>query len=192
MKKISLILLMICFLFSFPLKTLNAKDIEHVEIDNLEVTISGSSKTKVELSFTTKEELENLEIWIYSNLNDGTGELVYAYNKYNDPDYVKYTLTQSNDPEKPWFNYEFEFNLNSGKIGTFEVILKYNLYEEGFSDRYSQSIFVTSGNADFDLDLFSTTNAILIGVIATVFSAIGTIILIKYSEKNAQLGDDEE
>ena len=54
------------------------------------------------------------------------------------------------------------------------------------------SIYVTSGNADFDLDLFSTTNAILIGVIATAFSAIGTIILIKYSEKNAQLGDDEE
>ena len=71
-------------------------------------------------------------------------------------------------------------------------MIRYNVDSNNGTERYSQSIYVTSGNANLDLDLFTTKNAILIGVIATIFSIIGTMILISYSEKNAQISDEEE
>ena len=140
----------------------------------------------------TGKELENLEIWIYSNLNDGTGELVYSYKKFSDPELVPVHSMVGPTVNEPYYKYDFTFNLTSGKIGTFEIVLRYNLDSDDGTERYSQSIYVTNGNANLDLDLFSTKNAILIGIIATAFSIIGTIILINYSEKNAQISDEEE
>lgn len=191
MKRISLLLMIIGLLF-IPFYNVDAKSVEPVDIDNLFVEITGRSKTTLDLQFTTVEELENLEIWIYSNLNDGTGELVYSYNKYSDPELVPLHRLEGPTVDEPWYKYNFKFNLNSGKIGTFEIVLKYNVTNSGGSDRYSQSIYVTSGNANLDLDLYSTKNAILIGIIATIFSIVGTMILISYSEKNAQLSDEED
>ena len=191
MKKISFLLLIICMLF-LPTSTILAEDFKHTDIDNLVVDITGRGKTTIDLHFTTLKELENLEIWIYSNLNDGTGELVYSYKKFSDPEFVPIHSMIGPTVAEPYYKYDFRFNLNSGKIGTFEIVLRYNDDSSGKTERYSQSIYVTSGNANLDLDLFTTKNAILIGVIATAFSIIGTIILINYSEKNAQISDDEE
>lgn len=191
MKKISSLLLIICILF-MPILTVHAEDIEPTDIDGLTVDITGRGKTTIDLHFTTLKELENLEIWIYSNLNDGTGELVYSYKKFSDPELVPVHSMVGPTVSEPYYKYDFRFNLTSGKIGTFEIVLRYNLDTEKGTERYSQSIYVTNGNANLDLDLFSTKNAILIGVIATAFSIIGTIILINYSEKNAQISDEEE
>ena len=188
MKKISFLLLIICM----PISTICAKDIEPTDIDNLTVNITGRGKTTIDLHFTTLKELENLEIWIYSNLNDGTGELVYSYKKFSDPELVPVHSMVGPTVNEPYYKYDFTFNLTSGKIGTFEIVLRYNLDSDDGTERYSQSIYVTNGNANLDLDLFSTKNAILIGIIATAFSIIGTIILINYSEKNAQISDEEE
>lgn len=190
MKKISFLILMIYMLFT-PV-VVSAEDVKPIDIDNLVVDITGRSKTTLDLHFTTLEQLDNLEIWIYSNLNDGTGELVYSYNKYSDPELVPVHSITGPTVAEPQWKYDFKFNLNSGKIGTFEIILRYNIYNNNKTERYSQSVYVTSGNANLDLDLFTTKNAILIGVIATAFSIVGTIILINYSEKNAQISDEEE
>ncbi len=190
MKKISFLILMIFMLFT-PI-VVNAEEVKPIDIDNLTIDITGRSKTTLDLHFTTLEQLENLEIWIYSNLNDGTGELVYSYSKYSDPELVPVHTILGPTVDEQYWKYDFKFNLNSGKIGTFEIILRYNVYKNNKTERYSQSIYVTSGNANFDLDLFSNKNAILIGVIATALSIVGTMILISYSEKNAQLSDDEE
>ncbi len=190
MKKISFLLLMICLLF-VPV-VVNAEDIKPIDIDNLQIDITGRSKTTIDIQFTTLEELGNLEIWIYSNLNDGTGELVYSYNKYSDPNLVPVHSITGPTVNEPYYKYDFKFNLNSGKIGTFEIILRYNIYNNQKTERYSQSVYVTSGNANLDLDLFTLKNAVLIGVIATIFGIFGTLILISYSEKNAQISDEEE
>lgn len=191
MKKISFLLLLISLLF-IPSIFVKAEEVEPTDIDNLIVDITGRGKTTIDLHFTTLKELENLEIWIYSNLNDGTGELVYSYKKFSDPEFVPIHSMVGPTVSEPYYKYDFRFNLNSGKIGTFEIVLRYNIDSNSGTERYSQSIYVTSGNANLDLDLFTTKNAILIGVIATVFSIIGTMILISYSEKNAQISDEEE
>ena len=190
MKRISFLILMIILLLT-PI-TVKAEQIEPIDIDNLQIEIAGHAKTTLNIHFITLEELENLEIWIYSNLNDGTGELVYAYNKYSDPLLVPVHLIQGPTVSEPFYKYDFVFNLNSGKLGSFEVILRYNVYNNNETEKYSQSIYVTNGNANLDLDLFTTKNAILIGVLATVFSIFGTIILINNSEKNVQINDVEE
>ena len=70
MKKISFMILIISLLL-VPFYNIEAETINAIDIDNLYVEISGRSKTTIDLHFTTFEELENLEIWIYSNLNDG-------------------------------------------------------------------------------------------------------------------------
>ena len=191
MKKISFLLLIVCLLF-IPSSFIKAEEIEPTDIDNLYVDISGRGKTTIDLHFTTLKELENLEIWIYSNLNDGTGELVYSYKKFSDPELVPVHSMIGPTVNEPYYKYDFRFNLISGKIGTFEIVLRYNVDNNDRIERYSQSIYVTSGNANLDLDLFTTKNAILIGVIATIFGIIGTMILISYSEKNAQISDEEE
>lgn len=187
MKKISFLLVIISLMFFIKLPI----HAESNDIFNFNVEISGASNSILDIEFDSKEELSNLIIWVYSDLNDGTYEEVYNYGRtYLFDGEEQYRSDYITEPtvENPNYHYHFKFNLESGKVGTFELKLKYTYnYEE-----QQQSIFVTNGNPNVEIEVFTPFNAIIIGLTASLGAVFITIITIRNSEHKSTITDDED
>lgn len=185
MKKISIAFILI-MLFSMSFVKVNAKEVQPYEIKNLNVEISGMNKSVVELYFETSEPLLNLEIDFCSDIGGSTYEIVYEYNRENE--FCKSICTPGTFLENGNYAYHFEILSQSGKIGTFDIRIKY-LKEDV---KVVQSIYVTNGNPNVSKDVYNPRNALVIGIIASLICGICTFTIIKLSEKNIQMRDEEE
>lgn len=187
MKKISFLLVVICLLFCIKLPVYA----ENMDILNFKVEISGASNSILDIQFDAEEELEDLIIWVYSDLNDGTYEEVYNFGRiylYDGKEQYRSDYLAEPSPENNYYHYHFKFNLESGKLGTFELKFKYQLNDE----HKQQSIYITNGNPNVEVEVFTPTNALIIGLVASLAAIVITIIVIRNSEKKSTLIDDEE
>jgi len=186
MKKISiLILVFVLFIINLfnPLYKLNASVnlIEAIEVD-----ITGSSTSDITLKFEVDEELLDLEITIRYTI-DGvkTSEFIYSSgHAISDKCEVKELGT-------PLVNgkYRYCFVLTSAaKISTFRLDFTYKTLT---SPTITETLYVTNGNPNISEAKFSPMNAIIIGFVATLFASIGTYIMIKSSEQNVQISEEE-
>lgn len=187
MKKISFLLVIISlmFLVKVPVQAQNK------DIFNFTVEISGASNSILDIQFDTEEELDNLIIWVYSDLNDGTYEEVYNFGRtylYNGEEQYRNDYITEPTVDNPYYHYHFKFNLESGKVGTFELKLKYSYNDE----ETQQSIYVTNGNPNVEVDVFTPFNAIIIGLTASLAAIFITIIIVRNSEHKSTITDDEE
>lgn len=185
MKKISIAFILI-MLFSISFIKVGAKEVQPYDIKNLSVEISGLNKSVVELYFETEEPLMNLEIDFCSDIGGSTYEIVYEYNRDNE--FCKSFCVPGTILENGNCAYHFEIISQSGKIGTFDIRIKY-IKEEV---KVVQSIYVTNGNPNVSKGVYNPRNALIIGIIATLVCAIATFTIIKLSEKNVQMRDEEE
>ena len=185
MKRISFLLVLIILLSSLHVNVMG-KQISTIDLENLNVHISGSSTSVIELSFETKEPLFNLMIWMnYKIGNSDVKDLIYAERKEqsNRCEVIANGMLQDNEL------YLYSFKLTSvEKISTFDFIFSYEI--EG--DTISQKVYVTNGNPNVEQAIYSPLNAVIIGIIASFSAAIGTYVIVKNSENNVQISDDEE
>ena len=187
MKKISFLLILVILLFNFNL-TIFA---ENRNVLNFNVEITGASNSILDIAFDTETELENLIIWVYSDLNDGTYEEVYNYSRgYIFDGKEQYRNDYLTEPtvDNEYYHYHFKFDLESGKVGTFELKFIYNLNDE----LIQESIYITNGNPNVEVEVFTPTNAVIIGLTASLAAVVISIITIRNSEKKSIISDDEE
>ena len=189
MKKISFLLVLLLSFMSFSL-FVNAK--ENVEINSLNVEISGLSYTVVDLSFVANQEVKIDQIIFNSDLSGGSQEIAYDATRNNELVEIIENGTPIKNEEDAIIGYKYHYVINSqtGKIGTFEIKVNYTNLVDWQS--YQYSIYVTSGNPNIERNVFTPKNALIIGIIATFASAIGTFIILKASQKNVQIRDEEE
>ena len=185
MKKISFLLVILGMIFSFRLPVFGKK-ISTIDLENLSVHIMGSSTSVIELSFETDEPLINLIIWMNYQIGDNdVKDLIYAERKEQSNRCDVISRGELRDNGK----YYYCFKLTSvEKISTFDFIFTYEV--EG--DTISQKVYVTNGNPNFESAVFSPINAVIIGLITTVAAGLGTFVIVKMSEKNVQISDDED
>lgn len=185
MKKISFLLVLLVMLFSFKVPVLG-KNISTIDLENLNVHITGSSTSVIELSFETEEPLINLVIWMNYQIGDNdVRDLIYAERKEQSSRCEVISRGELKDNG----HYYYCFKLTSvEKISTFDFIFNYEV--EG--DSISQKVYVTNGNPNFESAVFSPLNAVIIGFTATLAAALGTYAIVKMSEKNVQISDEEE
>ena len=68
----------------------------------------------------------------------------------------------------------------------------HKMVDEVEGDTISQKVYVTNGNPNFESAVFSPINAVIIGLITTAAAGLGTYVIVKMSEKNVQISDDED
>ena len=189
MKKISCLLLMLLLLFTVKLPVHAA---DSMVIRDLNVKIKGLSFTVVDLSFVIEQEVTIDQIIFNCDLSGGSQEI--AYDRARDNDLVEIeengTPVKNANDEVIGYKYHFIIDSQSGKIGTFEIKINYTNLVDWKS--YQYSIYVTNGNSNVESEVFSTKNALIIGLLATMASAIATFIIVKASERNVQIRDEEE
>ena len=184
MKKISFLLVVLFVLFTQTI-TVYAKTISTINLEELKVHISGSSVSVVELSFETEEPLFNLNIWIdYDKSGSNSKDLIYGERQEPNPrcEIISRGFLQPTGK----YLYHFKFTTTE-KISTFNFLFRYEV--EG--NEISQKIYVTNGNPNIDDNVFSTVNAIIIGLISSVCAGVGTYIIIRQSEKNVQVSEED-
>ena len=185
MKKISFLLVLLIFLFTNFLPV-HAKKISTIDLENLHVFISGSNTSIIELSFETDEPIFNLEIWINYSKNDSlTKDLIYGERKEQSERCQ--IISRGQIQENGMYLYSFVFTATE-KISTFDFVFTY----EVDGNIISQKVYVTNGNPNVDDKIFTPVNAVIIGIIVTIAASIATFLIIKVSEKNVQISDDEE
>lgn len=183
MKKISFLMLLLLLISSvvFPVKA------SELDIQNLKVEIEGTNKSIVNLSFEIDNPVIIEEIVFYSDMDGSTSEIAYDYNRQNEM--VK-RVADGVLQENGHYLYHYVIESQSGKIGTFKIRIKYYDYES--AQTITQVIHVTNGNPNVARNTFTPINALIIGFAATIAAAIATFTIIKLSEKNIQLRDEEE
>ena len=182
MKKISCLCLLVLLLFGGILRI----SAESIKLDDFQVKIEGINKTSINLSFTTTTPIKITQIDIISDLDGGTSEVIYSDDRQNEK--VKKVVDGELIEDKYVFNYIMESQ--SGKIGTFQIRIKvYNYLDNSLSQHY---VYVSNGNVNIGRSVFTIGNALKIGAVATVGGALATFVLIKLSEKNVQVLDEEE
>ena len=184
MKKISFLITLL-FVFFTQTVCVFAKTISTIDLENLKVYISGSSVSVVELSFETVEPIFNLNIWIdYNKSGSNSKDLIYG--ERQEPNPRCEIISRGTLQENGNFLYQFKFTTTE-KISTFNFLFRYEV--EG--NEISQKIYVTDGNPNIDDDVFSTVNAIMIGLFSSLAAGIGTYIIIRQSEKNVQVAEED-
>ena len=183
MKKISFLMFLLLLISSlvFPVKA------AELDIQNLKVEIEGTNKSVVNLSFEVDGFVSIEEIVFYSDMDGSTSEIAYDINRDNEK--VK-KLADHELQENGHYFYHYVIESQSGKIGTFKIRIKYYDYES--AQTITQVIHVTNGNPNVARNTFTPVNALIIGLFATFAAAIATFTIIKLSEKNIQLQDEEE
>ena len=182
MKKISfLMLLLLMFSFAIPVHA------SELDMQNLKVEIEGTNKSIVNLSFEVDSPVEIEEIVFYSDMDGATSEIAYDRSRPNEK---VQRLSNGELQENGHYLYHYVIESQSGKIGTFKIRIKYYDYET--NQTITQAIHVTNGNPNVAKNVFTPVNALVIGLSATIASVIATFTIIKLSEKNIQLSDEEE
>ncbi|MBR2891813.1 MAG: hypothetical protein IKC22_05540 [Bacilli bacterium] len=184
MKRISFLITLLFILLTSTVR-IYAKTISTINLEELNVHISGTSVSVIELSFETEEPLFNLNIWInYDKSGIKSKDLIYG--ERQEPNPRCEVISRGDLQENNKYLYRFKFT-STEKISTFDFVFKYEL--DG--NEISQKIYVTNGNPNIDDDVFSIGNAIIIGLISSLAAGIGTYIIIRLSEKNAQVTDED-
>lgn len=184
MKKISFLIVLIFVLFTQTI-TVSAKSISTIDLEDLKVFISGSNVSVVELSFETEEPLFNLNIWIdYNKSGSNSKDLIYGERQEPNPrcEIISRGVLQENGN----LLYKFKFTTTE-KISTFNLLFRYEV--EG--NEISQKIYVTDGNPNIDDQVFSLVNAVIIGLFSSLAAGIATYIIIRQSEKNVQVSEED-
>ncbi len=183
MKKISLLLILIGLLL-MPIYSVKA--LTYVDFDEFSVKVKGTSKSDIELYFLTDEPLENLEIWIFYDKSGDKKDLIYRkFGSKSDRCEIISEGFGPNENEK--YVHHFIFHATE-KITTFEFDLNYFI---GENEIRGHRIYVTDGNPNIEDEVFSFKNAIIIGIISTIIAGCGSYIIVKNSEKNVQINDEE-
>ena len=178
------LLIIVLLIISSSFK-INAQSNDLIDLTNVKVTIAGSDKSDIDLSFIAKEELLDLSIIfsyyigqtkethliMSSGMASGDSVLLIKYGERVDDGYL-YTLKLK----------------SVAKISTFTLTFRYLV--DG--DEHQQFLSITNGNPNISRDIFSIKNAIIIGIIIGIFAGVGTYIVIKVSEHNEQFIEDED
>lgn len=182
MKKISfLMLLVLLFSFAIPVHA------SELDIQNLKVEIEGTNKSIVNLSFELDSPARIDEIVFYSDMDGSTSEIAYDYSRPNEKVQI---LSNAELQDNGKYLYHYIIESQSGKIGTFKIRIKF--YDPFTNESVKQVIHVTNGNPNVARNTFTPVNALIIGLFATIAAAIATFTIIKLSEKNIQMRDEEE
>ena len=186
MKKIKflIICLLISFIFSNFIKV-HAEKVDLIDLSSIKVNITGSTKSDIDLSFTTDEELLDLSITIKYYIDGIESSHVIYGNMASENCEVKASGTFVDG------KYLYSFVLKSyAKISTFALQFD---YKDGIKE-HRQYLYITNGNPNISENIFTIKNAVIIGVLASFLAASATFIIIKSSEKNVQIADeyDEE
>lgn len=186
MKKSRILILIFSFVLVLSLFSIKigAKTNDLIVLEKVDVEIYGSDKSDIKVAFETKDELLNLEMSItyYQGDQKVTHQIYSLLQATGDTcEIVKNGEFHNN-------MYEYEFILKSyAKISTFGITFKYVVE----SDIHEQYLAITNGNPNISRNIFTIPNAITIGLIVSIVAAFGTYIIVKSSESNVQIEEED-
>ena len=185
MKKIRFLILIVVLLFTFVLFNIHvsAKDTGLIVLEEVEVSISGSDKSDIQVVFKSKEELLDLKVtltWTSNNQKNAHIVLSSGLSVGETVDVIK-----NGELIDGYYHYDYILKAMA-KISTFGMTFNYVV--DG--NEYEQYLAITNGNPNISNDIFTPQNAIIIGLIVSIIGVIGTYIIIKSSESNVQMEDE--
>lgn len=184
-KFLALIITLFLIIYSLTFVKIQAQNNDLIDLTNVDVSISGSDKSDIDLSFIAKEELLDLSI-----------TFTYYIGQSKETHFILSSGMASGESavlikygERVENGYLYTLKLKAfAKISTFTLTFKYLVDGE----EHQQFLSITNGNPNISRDIFKLKNAAIIGIIIGLFAGIGTYIAIKFSEQNAQIVEEDE
>lgn len=184
MRKINKVFICLLFIVLFNLKLTSSADTLKINDFNLDVINElGQSKTKLVLEWNMLEELDEFEVMI--KLANGQKELSYVRSYTNGRDNLgKYQLSINSDGS---YHYLLEFEIDVVRTGSFNVEIKYKVNDTWYEYR---NYIIAKGQV-VDTKYFTKGKAVLVGVIISIFTIIGSLLIFESSKNEYELSDDQ-
>lgn len=187
MRKIKLVLILLLLIWLIPLSRSFADtthDIHNFMIDINPILIK--EKTKLEISWQTKKEIEDLKVYV--QLSNGQEELSFVYSPNDGRDNLAIFEITYDETSKIPYQYLLIFEINIYKPGNFNLIFEYTMDEESY--KYVNHVYTKT--TIVDENTYSTKNAIVVGVIITIFAIFATYLILEASNKEFELREDDD
>lgn len=184
MKKI--VKIFTCLIFLMLLFGRITSNAEIVEIDDFTLDVINElaqSKTKLKLNWKMKEDIREFQVKI--KLANGQEELSYVKSYTNGRDNLgKCEITKNKDDS---YNYLLTFEIDVVRTGSFNVEIKYKVGDSWYEYR---NYVIAKGDV-VDTKYFTKGKAVLVGIIISLFTIIGSLLIFESSKSEYELIDDQ-
>ena len=184
MKKIIKFFICLIFLMLLVVRiTINAEVVEISDFTLDVINELGQSKTKLKLNWKMEEEISEFQVKI--KLSNGQEELSYVKSYTNGRDNLgKCEISKNEDGS---YDYLLTFEIDVVRTGSFNIEIKYKVGDSWYEYR---NYVIAKGDV-VDTKYFTKGKAVLVGVIISIFTIIGSLLIFESSKSEYELIDDQ-
>lgn len=188
MRKFCLILL--CFVISLlVLKPIVIQATDESKVYNLVLDVNpllAKEKTKITVEWDMMKELK--ELVVMTRLTNGQEEISFIYSPTNGRDNIGEFIESTNNNGILPYHYYLDFEMNINKTGNFELVFEYKVGNEW----YEYTNYIYTDSKIVEENTFSTKNAIIVGIIITIFASAASYLILEASRKDFAITDDDD